>query len=218
MDTEKKSSTWLIIAFSVCYLTGATALAVGLPQVVALFSLNGAYGFLGVLYAPLAASLIYFGIFVLWGIRSSKAVEQNASEKQAKRNLLFWILIILTMGISSVVAANMLWQYASNGAEVRALWYTSKEWLNLNAWWSLALASSSLAALVACIALLRWRRWGFHGLIVNGILGMSISPFFSGGISLGCLAFSAASLILGVFIWVVALRLGGANQIWRRLH
>ena len=82
---------------------------------------------------------------------------------------------------------------------------------NLPGWFNIASIVFSLIYLVCAIALFKWKKWGFWGLVIPTIIMTGIN--FSVGVDTGTAIFG----LVGVTILYGVLRIGKDNNGWNQL-
>ncbi|MBI5556497.1 MAG: hypothetical protein HY885_02560 [Deltaproteobacteria bacterium] len=113
----------------------------------------------------------------------------------------------LTVYLAVIVIANLatLLIYGLSSETVKELMP------NLPGWVNIASMVFSLTNLICAIALFKWRKWGFWGLLIPTIIMTGVN--FSIGIDTGTAIFG----LVGVAILYGVLHLGKDNNGWKQL-
>jgi hypothetical protein len=79
-------------------------------------------------------------------------------------------------------------------------------------WAAVTLALVCLANIVCAIAIIRWRRWGYFGLIATALVAFAINLAY-----MTRPVFAFLGLLAPLLLWGL-LHLGGERNAWRRMQ
>ena len=123
-----------------------------------------------------------------------------SSQPQKQRNgcLTIWLWLIIIFNVLGVVLS--------------AMGTTITENLNLPGWYLPVAIVSTIAVVIFAIALLRWKAWGFWGLVAmqgaSALVNIGVDHDY----------FSIISAVIGVAVLVFLLNIGGNNKAWNNLE
>jgi hypothetical protein len=120
------------------------------------------------------------------------------SKKQRPGCLTIWLWLIIIFNVLGVI--------------LTAVGNIITDKLNLPAWYLPVAIVTAMFVVVFALALLKWKAWGFWGLVaMEGISALS-SIAESGNY------YVIINAVIGVAILVLLLNMGGANKAWNQLE
>ena len=113
----------------------------------------------------------------------------------------------LTTWLVLIVVLNALTALATPFTSV----YAQQAGMKLSPLLIAVLVACAVVNVVCAVALFRWQRWGFYGIVAVAIIGMIVN--LAAGLSIGKALFGFIGV--GILYWV--LNMGGPNKAWPRL-
>lgn len=119
-------------------------------------------------------------------------------QKQRNGCLTIWLWLVIVFNILGVILSAMGTTVTKN--------------LNLPGWYLPVAIVSTLAVVIFAIGLLRWKAWGFWGLVAmqgaSALVNIAVDRNY----------FSIISAVTGVAVLVFLLNIGGNNKAWNNLE
>jgi|WetSurMetagenome_2_1015567.scaffolds.fasta_scaffold499741_1 hypothetical protein len=128
---------------------------------------------------------------------TNETTPQNSPPRQMHGCLTIWLWMIIILNITGVIITVV--KPSQLGDVVLPSWYLP-----------VALTDTALVILFA-LALLKWRAWGFWGLVAMEGISVLIAIAESGDYT------SIIGGVIGVTLLVMLLHLGGENKAWNHL-
>ncbi len=127
-----------------------------------------------------------------------------AEAKSRHGCLTAWLVLMIAANSASAVSSALMYLFGSEAM---------RQTLPDPPWWTLpVLAVFSLLNLVCAISLFRWKKWGFWGVCVTGVVTLIVN------LSVGLGILQALTGLGGVLLLYGVLQIGKENKGWSQLE